>query len=79
LTACVGEGFAELPLANTRLIDISLGHDGHCQNLLHQVLAIERPEYHSQKQSLNSDVVHLRREIAREQVQYFTSATECCV
>ena len=67
----VGEGFVELPIANMRVIDMSLGRDGVQQSLLRQVLAIERPEYESQKQSLSSDIIHLRREVTREQVLIF--------
>jgi len=78
-TACVGEGVVDLPLADTRVIDMSLGHDGICQSLLRHVLAIERPEYKSQKQSLTNDVVHLRHEIRREQVRhlFFYSVIDC--
>jgi len=65
----LGEGFTDLPLADTRVIDISLGHDGVCQSLLRQVLAIERPEFESRNYSLIKDVIYLRREIAHEQVQ----------
>jgi len=79
LTAHVGKGFTELPLAHTRVIDMSLGRDGVSESLLRQVLAIERPEYESQKQTLNNDVVRLRHRIAREQVRHmlFSSFTEC--
>jgi len=63
-----GKGFTDLPLADTRVVDISLGHDGVCQSLLQQVLAVERPELESQKRSLNNDVIRLRRELTREQV-----------
>ena len=48
---------------------MSLGHDGICQSLVRQVLAVERPEFESRKLSLNKDVVHLCRELTRDQVQ----------
>jgi len=69
LSGFVAEGVTDLPLADTRVVDMSLGHDGICQSLLRHVLAIEQPEFESQKQSLNNDVAHLRREIAHEQVE----------
>lgn len=65
----VGKGFADLPLVNARVVDISLGRDGIYQSLLQQVLAIERPEFESQKQSCSKDVIQLRRELASKQVQ----------
>jgi len=63
-----GEGFTEMPLADMRVIDTSLSGDGLCQRLLQQVLSIERPELESRKQSLNSDVLRLQREVQRQQV-----------
>jgi len=63
-----GEGFTELPLADMRVVDMSLSGDGLCQRLLQQVLSIERRELESRKQSLNSDVLRLQREVQRQQV-----------
>ena len=67
---CVGEGFTDLPIDNTRVIDMSLGHDAVRHNLLQQVLAIELPEFDSQKLSKSKDVVRLRRELTLQQVRF---------
>jgi len=64
----VGEDFTDLPLADTRVINLLLGHDGVFRSLLQQVLAIERPEFESRNHSLTKDVIHLRRELVSEQV-----------
>ena len=64
----LGEGFTDLPLADMRVIDMSLGRDGVCQRLQQQVLAIERPELESRKHALNKDVLQLRLELKHQQV-----------
>jgi len=67
-TMTVGKGFVDLPLVDTRVVDMSLCCNGICQSLLQQVLAIERPEFESQKQSSSKDVIRLRHELTCEQV-----------
>jgi len=64
----LGEEFVDLPLADMRVIDMSLGPDGLSQSLLRQILAVERSEFESRNHSLAKDISHLRRELAHEQV-----------
>ena len=81
-----GEGFVDLPLVDTRVVNLSLDHDGICQSLLQQILAVERPEFQRQKLNLNRDAVHLLKKIEHEKVWRFVRSVLlveniaiCCV
>jgi len=77
LCVILGEGFLDLPFADMRVIDMSLGDDGVGQNLLRQILAIERPELESRNQSLAKDISHLHCRLVHEQVRCLCCFFSC--
>lgn len=63
-----GEGIAELPLQKMSAIDMAVSQEGIVDMLLTDLMRVERPEFGSQKKSIEGDLIHHRHEINRENV-----------
>ncbi len=65
---CLGEGVARLPIHRLSVIDISACESGIVNNLLDELMRVEKPEYESQSRSIDHDIINHQYDLNDEHV-----------
>ena len=59
---------------NLSVIDLSFSQEGIIDTLLRGIMGVERPEFESQRCSIERDLVHHQQDQRKEQVKQYTDS-----
>ena len=65
-----GAGIHDLPLEQVCVVDLGVSQEAVSNQLLHHIMAIERPEFDGQRKSIEADLILHQDDLNQQQVRF---------